>query len=153
MNNKKILATIFLTFVVLSTIATITDRQTHFVNRFITGVIMDSRNHYLSCDQLPSVEQVDTVVKEHKEVIEQLIKAAGKRFHDTKITPLWEENMVKDGEDSYISFSWGEPYPDCQNTGKGDIQIMYPSHQDRVVIEKIINGDTFFGIPYRLKNV
>ena len=36
--------------------------------------------------------------------------------------------------------------------GKADIVIEYPSHQDRLAIEEIIDGETFFGVPYRLRN-
>ena len=56
----------------------------------------------------------------------------------------------------YVEFSWGElrePYSGCLNTGKGDIKISYSAHLDRVIIENIIGGDTFFGIPYRLRNI
>jgi len=36
--------------------------------------------------------------------------------------------------------------------GKSDLVIWYVSHEDRVVIEAIIGGETLFGIPYRLQN-
>ncbi len=92
-------------------------------------------------------------MREHKDVVERIIKEASSRYHDSEVIPLWKDNMVTDGESFYVLFSWGESYPDCQNMGKGDIEIIYISHQDRVIIEKIINADTFFGIPYKLKNV
>jgi hypothetical protein len=36
--------------------------------------------------------------------------------------------------------------------GKADIVFWYGGHQDRIVIESIINAETFFGVPYRLHN-
>lgn len=153
MNKKKIFTTILFVLVMLSVVVVISERKTHFISKFVDNVIMDNKNHYLSCDQLPSIEQVDKVVKEHKDVVEQIIKDVGKRYHDSEVTPIWKENTVTDGESFYVSFSWGESYPDCQNTGKGDIEIMYSVHQDRIIIEKIINEYRFFGIPYRLRNI
>lgn len=153
MSKKKIFITVLLVLAGLSIIMVISERKTHFVSKFLDNVIADNKNHYLSCDQLPRTDQVDKTVREHKDTVEQIVKEVGKRYRDTEITPVWKDNTVTDGESFYISFSWGEPYPECQNTGKGDIEIMYPGHQDRVIIEKIINGDKFFGIPYRLRNV
>lgn len=153
MNKKKVFIATLLILVAFSVVAVISERKTHFVSKFADSVIMDNKNHYLSCDQLPSVEQVDKVVKEHKDVVEKVIKDVGKRYRDSEATPVWKENTVSDGESFYVSFSWGESYPNCQNTGKGDVEIMYPAHQDRIIIEKIINGSTFFGIPYKLRNI
>jgi hypothetical protein len=36
--------------------------------------------------------------------------------------------------------------------GKADIIFWYGTHQDRVLIESIIGDDTFYGVPYRLRN-
>lgn len=153
MNKKKIFISIITALILIVAVSVISERKTHFVSKFLDNVIADNKNHYLSCDQLPTVEQVNKVVREHKDIVERIVKEVGKRYRNTEVTPVWRDNTVTDGESFYISFSWGESYPECQNTGKGDIEIMYPAHQDRVIIEKIINGDTFFGIPYRLRNV
>jgi hypothetical protein len=90
-------------------------------------LIYDSKNHYLSCDELPTSEEVARVVSEHQEAL-QKIKQVNPGFVmvqiDTRACP-----------------------------GRLDIVILYASHRDRVEIEKIINGYTFFGIPYRLINI
>ena len=36
--------------------------------------------------------------------------------------------------------------------GKADLVFWYGGHEERLAIERIINNDTFFGIPYRLHN-
>ena len=36
--------------------------------------------------------------------------------------------------------------------GKADILFWYGTHQDRLLIEDIISGDAFYGVPYRLQN-
>ena len=38
-------------------------------------------------------------------------------------------------------------------TDNADIIITYGSHAQREQIEKIIGSDTFFGIPFRLRNI
>lgn len=141
-------------------VAVVIDSKTHYFSKLLDNIIADSKNHYLSCGELPTVEEVDRVVKEHKDTVEQIIKVARQRMDKSEVTPVWNYGSVNggsatDGETSYISFTWGESFynPNCENTGKGDIEILYPVHQDRVLIEKIISGSTFFGIPYKLRNV
>lgn len=36
--------------------------------------------------------------------------------------------------------------------GKADILFWYGTHEERLLIEKLIAGETFYGIPYRLQN-
>jgi hypothetical protein len=48
-------------------------------------------------------------------------------------------------------FVWVEVDDSCP--GKADIVIYYASHQDRLAIEEIIGRETFFGVPYRLRNI
>ncbi len=90
-------------------------------------LIYDSKNHYLSCDELPRTEEVERVVSEHQETVREIeqVNPVFVRFRiDTRTCP-----------------------------SQSDIVIEYASHRDRVQIEEIINGDTFFGVPYRLINV
>lgn len=118
------------------------------------SVVLDNERHHLSCDQLPTIEEVDRVVREHKDVVDQIVKEVGKHYRDDDFTPVWnsEQGMVSDGADrGYVMFTWGETM-DCLNTNRGDIHIFYLSHKDRVIIKRLIGGDTFFGIPYRLTN-
>lgn len=39
-----------------------------------------------------------------------------------------------------------------QCPGKADVVIWYGSHQDRLTIDSMIDGATFYGILYRLNN-
>jgi hypothetical protein len=104
----------------------VAESQTKFIRRFYDNVVMDNRNHYLSCDRLPTITKVTDVVEKHKDTIEQI-----EQIHPGQI------GLEVD------SFS-------CP--GKADIIIWYASHEDRIKIEQIINDETFFGIPYRLQN-
>lgn len=119
----------------------ITESKTHLIGKVHDNYVLDNRNHYLRCDQLPKMEQVNKVISEHKDTIEQIFEEVKK---DNNSEPIWENNLASDG---YVSFEWNE----C-GSDNGDILISYLSHTDRKIIEKIINSDTFFGIPYRLVN-
>ena len=88
--------------------------------------LYDSRFHYLSCDELPTSQEVARVFSEHQEVVRKI----------EQVHP----GFVR------VNMGWSCP-------GKSDIIIEYATHRDRIEIEKIINGDTFFGIPYSLINV
>jgi hypothetical protein len=90
-------------------------------------LIYDSKKHYLPCDELPTAEETARVVSDHQEVVQQI----------EQVHP----GLVKVQVDTR------------KCPGRADIAITYPSHRDRVEIEKIINGNTFFGIPYRLINI
>jgi hypothetical protein len=91
------------------------------------NLIYDSKNHYLSCDKLPRLEEVERVVSEHQETVREI-------------------EQVKPG---FIMFRI-----DTRSClGQSDIVIEYDSHRDRLLIEEIINGDTFFGVHYGLRNI
>ena len=102
------------------------EAQVRILQRAYDNYILDNVNHYLPCEKLPTEAEVTRIVKEHKEVIQKIIELnpgfVGVEV-DTTICP-----------------------------GKADLIIWYGSHQDRVAIEGIIGGDTFFGLPYRLQN-
>jgi len=89
-------------------------------------VVLDNRNHYLSCEQLPSESEVRQVMEAHQDVIEKI----------EQISP------------GFI----GVEMDASTCPGKADIIFWYGTHQDRLQIEGIINADTFYGIPYRLVN-
>ena len=89
-------------------------------------VVLDNQDHGLECDHLPTVEEVTQVLDLHQAVIQQIIE----------INP-------------------GQVFVDIDRDscpGHADIVISYASHRDRVRIEALIDGDTFFGVPYRLRN-
>lgn len=96
------------------------------VKRLFVNNVYDNREHFLSCEELPSQTEVMKIVEEHKDVI-RAIEQVHPGFVDIEIDTA-----------------------SCP--GKADIGIWYPSHRDRLAIEELIDGDTFFGIPYRLRN-
>ncbi len=98
MNKKKLFIAIVITLVLIIAIAIISEQKTHLVSKVLDNMIADNKNHYLSCDQLPGVQQVDKVVREHKDVVEQIVKEVGKRYRDTEVTPVWRDSTVTDGE-------------------------------------------------------
>jgi hypothetical protein len=104
----------------------IIESQTKLFRKIYDDVILDNRNHYLSCEQLPSDSEVRRVMEAHQDVIEK-IDQINPGFVGVEVDTLT-----------------------C--SGKADIIFWYGIHQDRLLIESIIPGDTFYGIPYRLVN-
>jgi len=102
------------------------EAQTNFFRRAYDEIALDNRNHYLSCEQLPSEAEVRRVMEAHQAEI-QRIEQVNPDFvgveMDTSTCP-----------------------------GKVDILFWYGTHQDRLLIEDIIAGDTFHGVPYRMQN-
>ena len=88
--------------------------------------VLDNRNHYLSCQELPTKLEVEKALEQHKDVVRNIEQIAP-GFVGVEIGSL-----------------------SCE--GKADLLIWYGTHQQRRTIEKIVDGDTFFGIPYRLQN-
>ena len=101
--------------------------QTNAFQRVIDYRLYDSKNHYLPCRKLPTEAEVRAVVKAQQQLIQQI------------------EQVNPDGQNVRI-----EQKPECPE--KADILIDYPGHQNRLEIEKLINGNTFHGVPYRLRN-
>jgi hypothetical protein len=100
--------------------------QTKFLRRTYDEMILDNRNHYLSCEQLPSETEVIQVMKEHQDVIKRI----------EQINPGFVGVEIDDSI--------------CPQ--KAGILFWYGTHADRLRIEDIIAGETFYGIPYRLQN-
>ena len=125
MKNSAKLSLVVLVLVLCAGIL-ILESQTKFLRKTYDEVVLDNRNHYLSCEQLPTEAEVRRVIEVHQDVIEK-IKRINPGFVgvevDTSICP-----------------------------GKADILFWYGIHQDRLQIESIIADDTFYGIPYRLQN-
>ena len=96
------------------------------LRRAYDNYVLDNRNHYLACKDLPTKTEVETTVEQHQDVIQQIEQVA--------------PGFVGVEIDSST----------CE--GKADLLIWYGSHQQRMEIEKIIGGDTFFKVPYRLQN-
>jgi len=102
------------------------EAQTKVLRHTIDNFVYDNKNHYLPCDKLPTEAEVNRVIQEHQDIVEAIEK-------------------VNVG-------SVGVEIDTTTCPGKADLLIWYASHTDRIQIEKIIGGDTFFGIPYRLNN-
>lgn len=82
--------------------------------------------HCVPCDQLPSLAEAERVLLEHQDLVQQI------------------EEVPPSFKDVYVDFR------SCP--GKGDISITYASRKDRLEIERLIDADTFFGVPYKLTN-
>jgi hypothetical protein len=107
-------------------IATLIETRFHVMQRGYDNFILDNRNHYLSCEDLPARADVEILLEQHRNVIQQ-IRDVAPDFVDVEIDSVT-----------------------CE--GKADLLIWYGTHQQRIAIEEIIGGETFFGIPYRLQN-
>lgn len=101
--------------------------KTKLILRIYDNLVLDNKEHYLSCEELPSVDKVKQVINEYQNIVREI-------------------EQVNPG---FVFVTMGT-YEDCID--KSDIVISYASHQNRLKIEKIINNETFFGIPYRLHN-
>jgi len=108
------------------TTATIVEVRLKLIQRAYDRFILDNRNHYLACQDLPSRIEVESIVEQHNAVIQQIGQVAP-GFVGVEIDSLT-----------------------C--AGKADLLIWYGTHEQRVAVEEIIDGDTFFGVPYRLQN-
>ena len=104
----------------------ILEAQTKIFRKTYDEVILDNRNHYLSCVQLPSEAEVRRVMEAHQDVVTRI-------------------EQIKPG---FV----GMEIDTSTCPGKADILFWYGTHQDRLLIESIIADDTFYGIPYRLAN-
>jgi hypothetical protein len=128
MKNKlwKNALLIMLGFFLLCAVGILLETRFQLAQRGYDNFILDNRNHYLSCEDLPARADVEIVVEQHRDVIQQ-IREIAPGFVDVEIDSVT-----------------------CE--GKADLLIWYGTHQQRIAIEEIIGGETFFGIPYRLQN-
>ncbi len=102
------------------------ETQTRFFSHWIDDVIYDNKNHYLSCEALPTESAVRETLDSHQDIIREI------------------EQVNPDAVKIIID--------DFTCPGKADLVIYYPSNENRQAIEQILQSDTFFGIPYRLIN-
>ncbi|MFN7036672.1 MAG: hypothetical protein ACK4SN_09920 [Bellilinea sp.] len=128
-SKRRILAGIVAAFLMMSIICTgilLVDSQTHFVRRWIDDALYDNRYHYLPCEQLPPISEVERIIQQRRDVIHQ-IEAVNPGQVGVDINP-------------------------CGAGQNADITFWYATHKDRLAIEQIIDSDTFFGVPYNLNN-
>ncbi|MGB9301452.1 MAG: hypothetical protein WCD51_12790 [Anaerolineae bacterium] len=99
----------------------------HVLGTLYNDLVLDNRDHYLPCDRLPTSAEVHRILGEHQDTV-QAIKEVHPGFVFVEVD-------------------------DSTCAGRADIVISYASHQDRLAIEEIIGGETFFGVPCRLRNI
>ena len=58
------------------TAATIVEMQFKVVQRAYDNLILDNRNHYLLCRDLPSGTEVERTVEQHQDIIQQIGQVA-----------------------------------------------------------------------------
>jgi hypothetical protein len=124
--SARFVSTALLFMLILCVGIWILEAQTTFFRRAYDEIVLDNRNHYLSCEQQPVEAEVKRVMDEHQDVIKKI----------EQINPGFV------GVEMETSI--------CP--GKADLLFWYGTHEDRLLIEDIIAGETFYGIPYRLQN-
>ena len=102
------------------------EAQFNVLRRAYDRYVLDNRNHYLPCQDWPTQIEVESILEQHQDVIQQIEEVAP----------------------GFV----GVEIDSSTCAGKADLLIWYGTHQQRIEIEKIINGGTFFGVPYRLQN-
>src|SRR6266496_2878449 len=124
--SARFVSAVLLLTLVLCVGISILEVQTKFFRKTYDEIILDNRGHYLACEQLPLEAEVRRVMENHQDVIKKI-------------------EQIKPG---FVGVEM-----DTSNCpGKADILFWYGTHEDRLQIEGIIAGDTFYGIPYRLEN-
>ena len=128
-SERKILAVISVASIVVFVICVgilLVESQTRIMRRWIDHVLYDNRYHYLPCEQLPPISEVEKIIQEHQDIIQQI-------------------EAVNPGR-------VGVDVNTCASGRNADITFWYASHKDRIAIEQIIGSDKFFGVPYNLNN-
>ena len=123
---QKYISVLILGLLFVCGFAVIVEARFKVMQRVYDHFVLDNRNHYLPCTDLPAKADVDRVLDQHADAIRQI----------QNIAP----GFVGVEVDSST----------CK--GKADLLIWYGTHEQRIAIERIINDETFFGIPYRLEN-
>lgn len=124
--SARFVSTALLLILILCVGIWIFEAQTKFFRRAYDEIVLDNRNHYLSCEQLPSEVEVMQVMEEHQGVIKKI----------EQINP------------GFV----GVEMDTSTCPGKADVVFWYGTHEDRLLVEDMIEGETFYGIPYRLQN-
>jgi hypothetical protein len=124
--STKFVSTALISTLILCIGVWIFEAQTKFFRRAYDEIVLDNHNHYLPCQQLPSEAEVRRMMEDQQDVIKKI----------EQINP------------GFV----GVEMDTSSCSGKADILFWYGTHEDRILIEDIIAGDTFYGIPYRLEN-
>jgi hypothetical protein len=127
--RKSWKTTAIVTIIVIMTLclgAIFVEVQSKTIRRALDNLIYDNKNHYLPCDKLPTEAEVNQVVQEHQNIVE----------------------AIKEVNPGLV----GVEIDSTTCPGRADLLIWYASHENRLEIERIIGGDTFFSVPVRLRN-
>lgn len=125
-NSRRNIILLMVGLLIICLIAVALETQFKGIQRAYDELVLDNRNHYLSCQELPTKLEVERTLEQHKDIVQKI----------EQIAP------------GFVGVEMGSL--SCR--GKADLLIWYGTHQQRIAIEKIVDGDTFFGIPYRLQN-
>ncbi|HBG74820.1 MAG: hypothetical protein A2X25_06970 [Chloroflexi bacterium GWB2_49_20] len=124
--TKGIITGLLLLTLVICLAVIAVEARTKIVRRLYDNFVYDNWNHYLPCKALPAEAQVSAIVQQHRDIVREI----------EQVNP----GLVGVDMDSST----------CP--GKADLVIWYASHQNRLEIENILGGDSFFGVPTRLQN-
>lgn len=124
--SKKIITSLLISVLVFCLASIAIETRTKIIRRFYDNVVMDNWNHYLPCEELPSETEVNAILLQHLDMIQKI----------EQVRP----GLVGVEVDTSI----------CP--GKADMLIWYASHKNRLEIEAILAGETFFEVPIRLQN-
>ncbi len=126
MGKMKTLKTVIFVSILVVVILVIFEPSTYLFHRLADNHLYNNYHHYLSCSDLPDLDQVEKVVAEHSEIVEKM------------------KNINLDDVE-FIIDSWT-----CSD--KASITIYYASKDQRFQIEEFLLDKTFFGIPISLIN-
>jgi len=121
---------VHLVFVLVATMcsgAALSLARGNVLGRLYNEVVLDDYDHFLPCEELPSAAQVRRIVEEHEDIVRAI----------QEINP------------GHIFVE--VDYSSC--LGRADIIVSYATHQDRLAIEEILGGHSFYGVPCRFRNI
>lgn len=90
------------------------------------NVMLDSRETRVPCSRRPPIAEARRVLAKHHDRVRQIEAVYGDVFVEL------EERACP---------------------GRGTLVVYYGTHQARTQVERLIGGDSFFGVPYSLRNV
>jgi hypothetical protein len=98
----------------------------HPFRHWLDDLVYDNYNHYMPCEDLHTIGEVNEAVQANRSILEQVDQLAP----------------------GIVGWQVEEPCP-----GKGDILFWYGSHDQRNQVEALIGSEeSFFGIPIRMRN-
>lgn len=124
MRGRARLIPIFIILIIL--VLMVVEFHTHFLRRTFDDAVYNNYHHYLQCEALPTLTEIEEVLVEHKTTVET-------------ITNLAQGSILLQIDTTTCP-------------GKGSVIIYYPSKSVREQIEGILGENTFFGIPITLIN-